>query len=525
MRLLSNRQRVGILATVTTALFLWAGTAIPGTCKAATIVDVGTRKQLLFDNLFLEKSRGVQVRMNLPHQDPEPVLVPDRPWELAIAGSATVLFDEGKFRMWYDASGPGKPTLFLAYAESTDGVHWHKPSLGLVEYDGSKQNNILAPSHPDARTGGGTVFRDDHGPAAERYKWWSKYYASDEQRARGIRSGLYAWVSPDGLHWQRLGSDRGYPLSRGNAADTQNVCFWDADVGKYIGFVRKKMQEDQTPTRRDSEMWIGLMTSDDFENWTWAQDIFRADEEFPVPGGKPQWQPPVNLYEPVGMKVPGVPNAYILLPTPWYHWERNGLPSTIDVELATSRDRVHWWQPAPEDRQPFLRLGPDGSASSGMLFASPWPVVVGDEVWIYYCGIGALHPYPGGGGRPSHGTGIFRSRIRRDGFVSVDAGYRGGEFTTPVLTFEGGKSLQVSLDGSAGGWLQVELLTAGGVPIPNYELDACDTIRGNSLTKTITWRGRRSDMSRLAHTPIRLRFVMRSMKLFAFQFVESDYDE
>lgn len=29
------------------------------------------------------------------------------------------------------------------YAESKDGVHWVKPNLGLVEFDGSTENNIL----------------------------------------------------------------------------------------------------------------------------------------------------------------------------------------------------------------------------------------------------------------------------------------------------------------------------------------------------------------------------------------------
>jgi len=262
------------------------------------------------------------------------------------------------------------------------------------------------------------------------------------------------------------------------------------------------------------------MTSDDFENWTVAEDVFRADEHFNVPGGKPGWLPPVDLYHPGGMKVPGVPNAYILLPARFYHWAQGGLPSTIDIGLATGRDRVNWWQPAPEDRRPFLRLGPDESASSGMLFASPWPIVVGNETWIYYAGIGQLHPHHAGGDTPSYGSGIFRARLRRDGFVSVDAGYRGGEFTTPVLTFEGDR-LEVSLDSSAGGWLQVEILTVGGTPVAGYELGACDTVRGNSFANRITWQGR-SDVSELAYQPIRLRCVMRSMKLFAFQFATSN---
>ena len=75
------------------------------------------------------------------------------------------------------------------------------------------------------------------------------------------------------------------------------------------------------------------------------------------------------------------------------------------------------------------------------------------------------------------------------------------------------------MDGSAGGWLQVEILSERGTPIPGYDLNVCDTIRGNSVRKHVTWQGR-DDVSELAGKPVRLRFVMRSMKLFAFQFLE-----
>jgi len=485
------------------------------------IIDVGTRKQLLFDELFLEKSKGVKLRMNTPFQNPKPVLVADKPWEQNVWAYNTVMFDEGKFRMWYDTTSydeqEKKPCRFLCYAESKDGIHWKKPNIGLIEFAGSKNNNIVAPKFPGARIGGATVFRDDHGPAAERYKLWTKYYPSEEEKAKRIRGGLYAMVSPDGLQWKMLRTDRGYPLRCGIANDSQNVCFWDADIGKYVGFVRKKIEG---PAPRDRTCWVGLTYSDDFENWTQAKDVFFADEQMPVPGGKPGWLPVVDLYTPGGMKVPGVPDTYILLPTPYYHWREDDFPetdegtfpSTIDVALATSRDRVNWWQPSPADCEPFLRLGLDGTASSGMIFSNPWPIVVGDEIWFYYAGLGRSH----GGSSPSYGSGIFRARLRRDGFVSIDAGYRGGEFTTPLIKFAG-KKLLLNMDGSAGGWLQVEIQSSDGKSITGYKLNDCDTIRGNSLAKQVIWAGN-SEVSKLTGKAVRLRFVMRSMKLYAFQF-------
>ena len=44
----------------------------------------------------------------------------------------------------------------LCYACSVDGIHWEKPELGLVAFDGSKQNNILM-----RRVNGAGVFKDE----------------------------------------------------------------------------------------------------------------------------------------------------------------------------------------------------------------------------------------------------------------------------------------------------------------------------------------------------------------------------
>jgi len=65
----------------------------------------------------------------------------------------TVIKVGAKFRMWYLANfekkivkgqvpGRWRP---MCYAESADGVHWTKPELGLVDFNGSTKNNIWAP--------------------------------------------------------------------------------------------------------------------------------------------------------------------------------------------------------------------------------------------------------------------------------------------------------------------------------------------------------------------------------------------
>ena len=114
-------------------------------------------------------------------------------------------------------------------------------------------------------------------------------------------------------------------------------------------------------------------------------------------------------------------------------------------------------------------------------------------------------------------SSLFRARIRRDGFVSADVGFGGGQFTTPVLQF-GGNRLELNLNGSAGGWLQVEIQDTAGQPLPGFELAEADPVVGNAISKTVTWKGK-NDLSELVGKSVRLRFVLRTMKLYAFQFV------
>jgi hypothetical protein len=220
----------------------------------------------------------------------------------------------------------------------------------------------------------------------------------------------------------------------------------------------------------------------------------------------------MDVYTSCAMPYPGAQDAYLMFPSMYYHWGEDEAPAALDVQLATSRDGIHWRRAG--ERRPFLRHGLDGSANSGMLFANPWLVPVGDEWWLYYCGTNRRHGVQDGVPRQS---GLFRASLRRDGFVSVDAGYSGGEFTTPPLTFEGGR-LEVNVDGSAAGWMKVEVLDGEDRPLPGYDFDSADEVMGNSLCRSVSWKGK-SLPAVPAGQPVRLRFVMRDMKFYSFRIV------
>ena len=123
---------------------------------------------------------GVQIAVEKAKKS-APWLEADRPWEGSISW-LTVIEEDGKFRCWYLVKFPKEDAAdakrvmageqemdfgggALCYAESEDGLHWVKPSLGIFTFGGSKTNNIVSPYG-----GSSAVFRDDSGPADERYK-------------------------------------------------------------------------------------------------------------------------------------------------------------------------------------------------------------------------------------------------------------------------------------------------------------------------------------------------------------------
>ena len=61
----------------------------------------------------------------------EPVLVPETPWENLSVMNPCVLFENGRYRMWYSAGETFEPNV-LCYAESCNGLHWEKSPLNPI---------------------------------------------------------------------------------------------------------------------------------------------------------------------------------------------------------------------------------------------------------------------------------------------------------------------------------------------------------------------------------------------------------
>jgi hypothetical protein len=547
-------------------LLLALGTLVMG----QTPISVASRKQLFVDNRFIESSEGVALKVNHPHQTGEELVVADQQWEQGgyIGPYSTVSREDGpdgpKVRLWYSlnvgeptaATGFNPPVMVVAYAESRDGIHFNKPILGLVEKDGSKQNNLVFPTDISVLVvGGGSVRRDDNPntPIAERYKSWSKCYP---RNGSGIQGGHRIWSSPDGLDWT-LSPTIPTGLRK---ADTQPNWFWDPRIGKYVGYSREWVQVREgsgglvrmssynesddmfhwdsmfialSPDERDlaanprpvlnQAKWEILNDafvlknkpapeSRTFDKQPGTQVLVENADEVPAPGA------PVDFYSAGIFPYRGAEDVYFGLVPAFYHWrsERKGtFPDTADVQLAVSRDARHFTRPG--GREPFLRLGPGGRFDSQWVWALPEPIQMGDELWIYYVGTNENHSMvvdPAATGRK---TAVSRAVMRLDGFMSADAAYEGGILTTPPITFSG-SHLELNLDTSAGGVARVEILDEQGQPIPGFTLLDAEELNGNSVRMRVSWRNSQ-DVSKLAGKSIKLRFELRSCKLYAFQFL------
>lgn len=74
------------------------------------------------------------------------------------------------------------PFWFACYAESKDGIHWTRPDLGLFEFNGSRNNNIIVIA---GGLDNSTPFKDTRPdcPADQRYK------AARSRRTAGVSLG------------------------------------------------------------------------------------------------------------------------------------------------------------------------------------------------------------------------------------------------------------------------------------------------------------------------------------------------
>jgi hypothetical protein len=106
--------------------------------------------------------------------------------------------------------------------------------------------------------------------------------------------------------------------------------------------------------------------------------------------------------------------------------------------------------------------------------------------------------------------------LRRDGFVSLDAGKEGGELITRPFIAPGNRLL-LNVAVRDGGRARVEVLGADNNPIPGFRLRDCAPLKADDINQAVSWRSG-ATLSQLGSQPLRLRFELKGADLYSFRF-------
>ena len=454
-------------------ILAYVGVALMGACihaqSPSTPIAIDNRLELFVDDTLIDRKVGVALRL-CPPQPKEVVMQFDKPWEGAESTYVSVFKDGAIYRMYYRGDRGGSGPRVTCYAESKDGIHWTRPSLGLHEHEGSKENNIIFTQRSHgAIVDNFAAFLDTRpdAPAKERYK--------------GIGGHGGAYVSADGVRWRRVSGVGGKKPPPPNAIDSQNIAFWDTVQKQYVSYFRGRVKGFRAICRS---------TSKDFITWT--------DWEFIDLGDAPL----EHLYTSAVVPYFRNPQYYFAFPMRFTQSLSRGEVS--DAVFMASRDGVHFERRFLEA---FLRPGRDKEnwTARNMIIASGILPLRADEISIYW-----TEHY-------KHATvRLRRGVVRTDGFVSLNASYAGGEFVTKPLRFSG-KELVLNYATSGAGSIRVELQDSAGKPLPGRALDDCPEHFGDKIEASVRWK-KGSDVSAWAGQSIRLRFVMKDADLYSLRF-------
>lgn len=475
-------------------------------------INLGNRIELFVDSYLIHSLNNTSLKLHTP-RDAGVALRFDAPWDGAASGFATILNDNGAYKMYYvglplkDADEVGGS--YLCYAESTDGITWTKPDLGLVNFQGSTANNILmAPDRKEPFVVNFSPFIDTRPgePANVRYKavggLWPK--------------GLFLLGSADGIKWRKLRND---PIFTQGAFDSQNVAFWSESERCYVLYFRVFGSTDYRTLKKwahEGPRTIAKTTSDDLITWSEPRRMSFGNtklEQFYTNHTHPYFRSP-SIY--ISMPMRFIPGRRFLsddelrklgvlpqyLQTKGHSFD---IPNEIsDTVFMTSRGGYRYDRTFMEA---FIRPGIDkGNWVSRNGIPVTGIVQTGDEEMSLYVAQNYAQP-------SAH---LRRFSMRLDGLASVSASYDGGEMITKPIVVSGNE-LVLNCATSAAGSIYVELQEPDGEPIPGFMLAESELIVGDAIEYVVRWK-LESGIERLAGQPVRIRFVMQDADLFSLRF-------
>lgn len=507
-------------------------TSLALSASSQNIIPIGHDRECFFDHYLIDQGLSTaELRLHQPVLR-GPVLVHDAPWEGSGCDYHNLFFDttyhgvngdneKGTYRLYYlgwqcpSAEPKAKPNIgiVVCYAESADGLIWIKPKLGIKEFQGSTENNIIV--NGTNHTGGidnFMVFRDENPacPPEKRYKGVSS--CDVHTKDNGIRHELRAYYSADGLHFTE-----GDTITTKGAFDSLNVIFWDARKKIYRGYIRG-FHDTDNPRIKSPVRDIAYIESTDFQTWTEPQLLVYDDGE------------DIPLYTNVMSSYFRAPQLYIGFPTRYVErFDWNG--SFEELGGPVNRDR----------RRTRMKLHPRYGLTTtdcmfmvsrdGRTFHRFWEAFMRPEMenaynWVYgdcYPALGFTLTPNGVPDAPdelsmystanhwSQEPAVWnRYTIRVDGFASLHADGKEKIATTKVLTYEG-KELFINFETSAMGYLYVTLIDAKG-----RRFASCETF-GNSLDRKVVFDDAEA-VAAHSGQPVAIEFRMRDADVYSLQF-------
>ena len=475
--MLTRRQ---LLATSSAAALPLAAATPP--------LPLQSRRELFVDRYLIDSLIGAELRLAQPI-DVGPAFQFDRPWEGRFCNYATVIPDSGKFRLYYrgvpNAGADGRGDEVYCYAESPDGITFHRPNLQLHSVHGTDTNNVILAGTPPLQHNFSPFLDTRPGVApASRYKGL----------AGTSKSGLIAFHSPDGIHWTPLRSE---PVLTQGAFDSQNLAFWSDSEQQYVCYYRTFKKIGSTNYR-----WISRAASPNFLNW-------KIEGEISFGGA-----PPEHLYTNQTSPYFRAPHLYLSLCArflPGRQVLSEAEARAINVDPAYFKDCSDAVLLSSRGGTQFDRTFLDAFLRPGLGIAN----------WVSRSNYPALNVVPTGPdqlsfyvvrnyGQPS--IHLRRYTLRLDGFASLHAGYSGGQMITKPFTFTGSQ-LEVNFATSAPGGIHLFLETSSGAPLAES-----NELIGDQTVRIVRWKTVESVAPWSGH-PVRLRATLKDADLFAIRFV------
>ncbi len=510
--------------------------------------------ELFLDNEWLEATPGVSRRLHPAKKHlANPVIRCDRWCDGDYMQPYTSMYDEHAklFKIWA-RSGSDAPDRYVGgnagymlYFTSTDGVHWDKPNLGVVELDGRRDHNLvftsdMALSSPTRHSYGPDQFVHPTVPMRPQGKktffWGVNQHPHPRDESENYvalaivqdhRRGAHIVTSPDGIHWSCAASpfwQTPHDISS-HGDDCLMHLIYDETKRKWVIYRRIIPEFSERMIANESDLSrpgvdrynrsYAMAESDDLRSWRNHRFMLAMDADDPAD---------TELYQFACHKFGGVYVGYMSI----YHLRR---PQPIDIQLATSRDGVHFIRVCRG--VPLIPHGTLGYYDyMAMACSQPKPIVVNDTIFIYYAALNSPHDADPSG-KEFYTGGVALATLKRDRFASLETGIAESGphriLTKPFVVRHPRFYLNAATWQK--GSLRVEVLTRDWQPIPGFTTAESKEIQGDALDFPVHWSNH-DDLSPLLGQEIRLKFSLVRARIHALTFshaerslgaVESEY--